>query len=143
MEPYAKRNSLASSLLIQAFANATLGHSRYNCAVSVLLGGTDWMEAIEPRTGTIDHRNKTSHPRRFAKGLRQIESASFSVDEIIALEACFEGRSRHLASEGSIRVSTLDDSNDPDGAIGLNAVLQYLHQQSIESPATRVLATVS
>ncbi|MEO1450296.1 MAG: hypothetical protein AAFV07_12260, partial [Bacteroidota bacterium] len=83
------------------------------------------------------------HPRKFAKGLRQIQATSFTVEEVIALEACFEGRSISSFTE-DIRVSSLDDSNDPDGAIGLNAVLHFLHQDfSSVSQATREVSLVS
>lgn len=143
MNPYDTRNSLATQQLIEAFSTADLGHSRGRCAVSVLLGGEDWMEAIEPRKGTIDHQNKLAHPRRFAAGLRQIQAAGFSVEEIIDLEARFEGRAYSMTSAANYMVSSFDDSNDPDGAMGLNAVIQYLTLSDVQSPAPLAVKVLS
>lgn len=113
------------SILLAAYQSGTLRHNEDGgCAVTHLLGGkSDWMDVINPTTGRIDHWKKYNHPRQFAKGLQLISDSPYSVEEIIAIEALFEGRVQALAAN---KMSTLDAVNDPEASIGLSAVLEGL-----------------
>ena len=114
-------------MLMHAFLNGKIGHGGNSpCAVTHILGGKrDWIDVIQPSRGTIDHKLKLSDPTRFAKGLQLINESAYTIEEIIYLEAQFCGREKD--SSGRL-MSTWDETNDPDGAIGLEAVLEGLQQ---------------
>ena len=121
------RYELSINALMDAYLAGKLGHSSRNgCAVTHVLGGkSDWMDVINPLAGTIDHENKVTNPKQFAKGLQQISRHHFTVEEIICLEASFSGRRKDLTGKF---ISNFDDTNDPDCTLGLSAVFESLSQ---------------
>ncbi|MEM7370682.1 MAG: hypothetical protein AAF587_18865 [Bacteroidota bacterium] len=127
MKTLSTRYQSSVSTLLAAYQTGTLGHGgEGNCAITHLLDGQrDWMDVINPASGHIDHWNKYNHPRQFAKGLQLINNSPFSVQEIIKLEALFEGRVKD--PQGHL-ISTLDEDNDPDATLGLGAVITGLEE---------------
>jgi len=113
--------------LIIAYAQGRISHNGHKgCAVTHILGGNiDWLNVIHPRTGSVDHQFKITNPKEFAKGLALINGSGFSIEQIIRLEAGFSGR--HIDENGA-RISTLDDSNDPDCNLGMNGILSILSE---------------
>ena len=131
MSSFSPRYQKAVSTLLNAFQSGQLGHDHQDSsAITHLVGGSnEWLDVINPAQGTIDHNQKLLDPRQFAKSLEVITAANFSVEEIIQLEARFEGRNHSPSGQW---LSTLDDDNDPEGNLGLSAVLQRLEE--MESP---------
>lgn len=127
MKTYSTRYQTSVSVLLTAHQNGTLGHGgEGSCAITHLLQGkNDWIDVINPSRGHIDHWNKYNHPRQFAKGLQTIDDSPFSVEEIIKLEALFEGRIKN--NQGHF-ISTFDNDNDPEGNLGLHAVITGLEE---------------
>jgi len=126
MEPVDNRYRQAADRLLHAYAQGELGHGNPNpCALSLLLGGSyDWLTPIDPLKGTIDHRSKLQNPRAFGKGIRQIEAAGFTIQEILYLESWYAGR---VQNRWGLWIATLDADTDPDGGLGLHNVLTGLH----------------
>lgn len=125
MNTHTSRYQKAVSALLLAYERGDLGHDpQKNCAVTHLLGGKkEWIDAIHPILGTVDHETKMRNPRTFAQGLSQINESEFSIEEIIEIEAHFSGRKTD--GQGN-RFSTYDENTDPEGSLGLSAVFQML-----------------
>ncbi|MEL6675185.1 MAG: hypothetical protein AAFR61_23450 [Bacteroidota bacterium] len=104
-------------------------------AITMLLGGKkDWLDVIDPAKGTIDHAIKVSEPKRFTRGLKQIQKAGFSVEQIIRLEASFSGR---VKNEKGRYLATWDEQSDPGANMGTEAVLQMLANWSYKKDSQR------
>ena len=127
------------STLLAALQSGMLSHgSEGDCAITCILGGERaWLDVINPTNGQIDHWTKYNAPRKFAKGLQLITDSSYSIEELIQLEALFEGR---VKDERGNLISTLDDENDPGATIGLSALLTGL--EAMDAPHQAALAPV-
>jgi hypothetical protein len=125
MSVFSPRYKKAVTALLNAYQSGQLGHDHQGgSAITHLLGGNhDWLTVINPAQGSIDHEQQQSDPHQFAKSMEAIIAADFSVEEIIQLEARFEGRNYSPSGQW---LSTLDDDNDPEGNLGLSAVMQWL-----------------
>ena len=109
-------------LLIKAYLKGQLQHGNAcSCAVGNICNGNKSWTTV----ASVDHyQYLPKNHWGYEQGKDVIRDSEYSLNELLQIEQSFEGR----LNIGFGTKAALNNSNDPDGWIGLNQVFETLYQ---------------